>query len=136
MRICFKKTAAYDLRIGDRSSDVCSSDLIPRTRSASSRFPSCSNAESIRLPERSRARPANQKASHDKDRRSDHRVPCLPRPVPSHDASRYYGRRGSCCPCLARSTDRKSTRLNSVTNAHLVCRLLLEKKKKLINTQM
>src|SRR3546814_9827856 len=26
--------------------------------------------------------------------------------------------------------DRKSTRLNSSTNAHLVCRLLLEKKKK------
>src|SRR3546814_10502309 len=26
--------------------------------------------------------------------------------------------------------DRKSTRLNSVTNAHLVCRLLIEKKKK------
>src|SRR3546814_9006606 len=26
-------------------------------------------------------------------------------------------------------TDRKSTRLNSVTNSHLVCRLLLEKKK-------
>src|SRR3546814_2786005 len=25
--------------------------------------------------------------------------------------------------------DRKSTRLNSVTNAHIVCRLLLEKKK-------
>src|SRR3546814_2274417 len=28
--------------------------------------------------------------------------------------------------------DRKSTRLNPVTNAHLVCRLLLEKKNKLI----
>src|SRR3546814_6743754 len=28
------------------------------------------------------------------------------------------------------SRDRKSTRLNSVTNAHLVCRLMLEKKKK------
>src|SRR3546814_9553475 len=28
-----------------------------------------------------------------------------------------------------RVTDRKSTRLNSSTNAHLVCRLLLEKKK-------
>src|SRR3546814_8421077 len=27
-----------------------------------------------------------------------------------------------------RHADRKSTRLNSVTNAHLVCRLLLEKK--------
>src|SRR3546814_5063155 len=31
---------------------------------------------------------------------------------------------------LWRNGDRKSTRLNSVTNAHLVCRLLLEKKKK------
>src|SRR3546814_8888286 len=30
--------------------------------------------------------------------------------------------------------DRKSTRLNSVTNAHLVCRLLLEKKKPSIQT--
>src|SRR3546814_4122047 len=29
----------------------------------------------------------------------------------------------------ARGRDRKSTRLNPVTNAHLVCRLLLEKKK-------
>src|SRR3546814_3067170 len=31
------------------------------------------------------------------------------------------------------SEDRKSTRLNPVTNAHLVCRLLLEKKKKCRN---
>src|SRR3546814_21165875 len=30
--------------------------------------------------------------------------------------------------------DRKSTRLNSVTNAHLVCRLLLEKKKTTVRT--
>src|SRR3546814_3124867 len=30
--------------------------------------------------------------------------------------------------------DRKSTRLNSVTNAHLVCRLLLEKKKQIKTT--
>src|SRR3546814_8571627 len=29
-----------------------------------------------------------------------------------------------------RHADRKSTRLNPVTNAHIVCRLLLEKKKK------
>src|SRR3546814_8362054 len=33
----------------------------------------------------------------------------------------------------AETLDRKSTRLNPVTNAHLVCRLLLEKKKN-INT--
>src|SRR3546814_5202376 len=34
------------------------------------------------------------------------------------------------CGCGNFLVDRKSTRLNSVTNAHLVCRLLLEKKKK------
>src|SRR3546814_10106808 len=31
--------------------------------------------------------------------------------------------------------DRKSTRLNSSTNAHLVCRLLLEKKKHITSTR-
>src|SRR3546814_6092523 len=31
--------------------------------------------------------------------------------------------------CVYPKVDRKSTRLNSITNAHLVCRLLLEKKK-------
>src|SRR3546814_2204034 len=31
---------------------------------------------------------------------------------------------------LHEESDRKSTRLNSITNAHLVCRLLLEKKKR------
>src|SRR3546814_8318545 len=33
-------------------------------------------------------------------------------------------------------TDRKSTRLNSITNAHLVCRLLLETKKTNTNTKL
>src|SRR3546814_1183939 len=32
---------------------------------------------------------------------------------------------------VQRRQDRKSTRLNSVTNAHLVCLILLEKKKKI-----
>src|SRR3546814_2879874 len=40
----------------------------------------------------------------------------------------FGGRRGG-----GEQQDRKSTRLNSVTNAHLVCRLLLEKKKISIN---
>src|SRR3546814_6829880 len=39
--------------------------------------------------------------------------------------NKIYGGQSSHLPL-----DRKSTRLNSVTNAHLVCRLLLEKKKK------
>src|SRR3546814_1669261 len=34
------------------------------------------------------------------------------------------------------SRDRKSTRLNSITNAHLVCRLLLEQKKTSYNTYL
>src|SRR3546814_6280703 len=37
----------------------------------------------------------------------------------------FHGRGGA----VGRGGDRKSTRLNSVTNAHLVCRLLIEKKK-------
>src|SRR3546814_9997391 len=36
---------------------------------------------------------------------------------------------------LAPVLDRKSTRLNSITNAHLVCRLLLEKKKTTTTTK-
>src|SRR3546814_3065122 len=39
-------------------------------------------------------------------------------------------RRGDQPQFFRRRADRKSTRLNPVTNAHLVCRLLLEKKKK------
>src|SRR3546814_1118177 len=37
-------------------------------------------------------------------------------------------------PVIEVHLDRKSTRLNSVTNAHLVCRLLLEKKTTIINS--
>src|SRR3546814_6136445 len=45
----------------------------------------------------------------------------------ARQSSRRRGRPGFL---PADGADRKSTRLNSVTNAHLVCRLLLEKKKK------
>src|SRR3546814_4444243 len=51
--------------------------------------------------------------------------------IPSDQADAREGRR--CSPITPKTyrnrSDRKSTRLNSVTNAHLVCRLLLEKKK-------
>src|SRR3546814_1888207 len=39
-------------------------------------------------------------------------------------------RRAPTCPVGSAGRDRKSTRRTPVTNAHLVCRLLLEKKKK------
>src|SRR3546814_1732719 len=37
---------------------------------------------------------------------------------------------------VAERQDRQSTRLNSITNAQLVCRLLLEKKKQFHNTHL
>src|SRR3546814_7562763 len=46
------------------------------------------------------------------------------RPRPRAWPDREVGGQGTG----ARTRDRKSTRLNPVTNAHLVCRLLLEKK--------
>src|SRR3546814_1583139 len=42
----------------------------------------------------------------------------------------------SDCLDLLLDLDRKSTRLNPVPNAHLVCRLLLEKKKHTRNTNI
>src|SRR3546814_7332594 len=45
---------------------------------------------------------------------------------PSHHPSAHRRSWRRCCLQLQ---DRKSTRLTPVTNAHLVCRLLLEKKK-------
>src|SRR3546814_10290648 len=44
------------------------------------------------------------------------------------------GRRHQAC-AYSHRLDRKSTRLTPVTNAHLVCRLLLEKQKKPTTTQ-
>src|SRR3546814_8404991 len=56
--------------------------------------------------------------------------------APPHEARGIHAvRLGLLQPVLGETRiprqplDRKSTRLNSVTNAHLVCRLLLEKKK-------
>src|SRR3546814_10052996 len=50
------------------------------------------------------------------------------RPVRLHGAAGAFGSTECFAPLMdvGGSGDRKSTRLNSVTNAHLVCRLLLE----------
>src|SRR3546814_5685328 len=89
------------MRISDWSSDVCSSDL-PST-----------NAVSVRAFE--------QAFAHADDSRA------MPVPYLVKEGLDYPGmptRYGT----RALAEDRKSTRLNSITNAHLVCRLLLEKK--------
>src|SRR3546814_6923576 len=94
------------MRISDWSSDVCSSDL----------------DEAVRQPGR-----------------GDDGLDTLSgvRPVHRHvDRARcrsegFQPRRAITFPVA--DADRKSTRLTPVTNAHLVCRLLLDKNKK-INT--
>src|SRR3546814_1298221 len=97
----FKQKTAYEMRISDWSSDVCSSDL--------------------GWPPRS---------DHDLLESSDHEFFAGWLSVHQRDSSVPCRRRGAA-GSLREALDRKSTRLNPVTNAHLVCRLLLEKKKKI-----
>src|SRR3546814_3976217 len=118
----FKQKTAYELRISDWSSDVCSSDLLRLRHRFGPRV-----ARRQREPAHLRYRLAAQS----KDLRglaltitfNKNKVPNggvalhgkHPRPPPL---------KGATSPMA----DRKSTRLTPVTNAHLVCRLLLEKK--------
>src|SRR3546814_10602050 len=96
------------MRMSDWSSDVCSSDLAQGPRlSRSRRKDSLQGLPGTRPRQRCARRKARQGArSATRFRRTD-------RPA-----------RSARC-----ALDRKSTRLTPVTNAHLVCRLLLEKKK-------
>src|SRR3546814_3121994 len=99
--------------MSDWSSDVCSSDLMTR----------CFQCDSPVSPA-GRCQCAHNRESE-----------------PMSNKCHGCGRRPTACQCYAALSlrsdnlvDRKSTRLNSVTNAHLVCRLLLEKKKYEIRT--
>src|SRR3546814_7173044 len=49
-------------------------------------------------------------------------------PITTGQGVLFSSNRRSLEPNKVRKRDRKSTRLNPVTNAHLVCRILLEKK--------
>src|SRR3546814_8508151 len=110
----FKQKTAYEMRISDWSSDVCSSDLriactsVPETAFCNA---SATRTMSRRLPLGRRARPGlnapNTNVGSFTHRRRGER-----------DRSTSSGQK----------IDRKSTRLSSVTNAQLVCRLLLAKK--------
>src|SRR3546814_8489339 len=91
------------MRISDWSSDVCSSDLIILSSLVSHHMTPAQRSEFLRFMESEAARGWLVNDLHRQ------RLP-------------FAG-----YPLLA---GRKSTRLNSITNAHLVCRLLLEKKHK------
>src|SRR3546814_3394048 len=99
------------MRISDCSSDVCSSDL-PREYRPDGRSrghttgtgPGPGAGPSRAARRQRRVRPAGAQV-----------------PAPDRGADR----------ALHLRLDRKSTRLNSITNAQLVCRLLLEKKNRI-----
>src|SRR3546814_9489754 len=125
----FKQKTAYEMRISDWSSDVCSSDLF---------HPLQASLRNERAP----SIPGLRQRQPDPRDRCRYRLPALGAPggrnrvhlaIPGSGPGRLDRLR---LPARVRERfpearpDRKSTRLNSSTNAHLVCRLLLEKKKK------
>src|SRR3546814_5984153 len=131
----FKQKTAYEMRISDWSSDVCSSDLIARKRepdiSGRHHRVACSNAHVAR--ERKRETGARRRPVDDRQRRLRHQVQQPYRLGMVHhrvDALFMALRtgiargarpcvatraKGSACPGHdnASDTDRKSTRLNS-----------------------
>src|SRR3546814_3829315 len=107
------------MRISDWSSDVCSTDLqaqedAPQRALAAAAF--ADQAERLAAPD---GQVDAVGRLHQDARIAGHAAPeAAPRVVVLDQRPGFDERR-----------DRKSTRLNSSTNAHLVCRLLLEKKK-------
>src|SRR3546814_7696882 len=121
MFVFFKQKTAYEMRISDWSSDVCSSDL-PRSARAPAGNPRHRHrkGQPPRLPQGQRR--LRSRDSLPAGRRQGLRD--LPARRPGHaerrgEQSAEIGRAHVCTP---------------VTNAHLVCRPLLEKKNKTTHT--
>src|SRR3546814_1511845 len=124
----FKQKTAYEMRISDWSSDVCSSDLLEEP-----------DLERATAAETARAVLALAIAQRHVRKLSlkeilPNRSPVVPVPpqVQRSDARQVAAAFKRARHYFSGMDSRKSTRLNPVTNAHLVCRLLLEKKN--INT--
>src|SRR3546814_5486961 len=149
----FKQKTAYEMRISDWSSDVCSSDLERLHNTRRDGLSPC------RHPGRQCQATAGQRGtaeqiaavqyrghiislfivqhplvhSEARARYLSHpyararRTPQMSAKISASRTRARYSRVSTAFPLIER--DRKSTRRNSVTNAHLVCRLLLEKKK-------
>src|SRR3546814_948136 len=101
------------MRISDWSSDVCSSDLAEK-RAA--------------LSELIDAAEARRRAAADTLAQGETRLGEADKALKAAEARLTNARENRIR--AEGAVDRKSTRLNSITNAHLVCRLLLEKNKK------
>src|SRR3546814_2889917 len=135
-----KQKTAYEMRISDWSSDVCSSDLragraAGDTACGSNRDPTThrerrasadSCADRSASPQLRRTRDQAGRDARTEDTEAEKRK------ARQHEAHRLADI--GFLPLQSGNElreDRKSTRLNPVTNAHLVCRLLLDKKKTL-----
>src|SRR3546814_10217650 len=118
------------MRISDWSSDVCSSDLPSHLEGyryaylcagwISDRRPRPIHRQNGQFPER-------ELATLSRGGQGNH----LCGPLRAHQRKRRVLSACRCDQCHGQiaAGDRKSTRRTPVTNAHLVCRLLLEKKK-------
>src|SRR3546814_2329250 len=122
----FKQKTAYEMRISDWSSDVCSSDLFDVGQRLFDR------AQTEAAAFLGHAEPQNSELGHFRPERGIG-IADLPELVRAQPFERGAGRQKAADHIdnllLFFGRDRKSTRLTPVTNAHLVCRLLLEKKK-------
>src|SRR3546814_1307887 len=123
------------MRISDLSSDVCSSDLL-RFRNLLATlldhlhglldlFDMLEHRRAIKHRDTLRTGWRRGRKAPDRHSRQDKLL---------HSLTPFSLGAGAGEIPATRASDRKSTRLNSITNAHLVCRLLLEKKNKRYDT--
>src|SRR3546814_2034069 len=116
------------MRISDWSSDVCSSDLGDTEAAIGELLFAGARQDDQLAVELDRAGPL-RKVEEGRERHFGQYHGAAPLPAAQRLNVGIAHRLGldDCRGDVLQ--DRKSTRLNSVTNAHLVCRLLLEKKK-------
>src|SRR3546814_8244506 len=121
MFVCFffKQKTAYEMRISDWSSDVCSSDLA-RSAGCARRAPRSGPAPGAPIISPSSRNPLRED-------RLQRKAQAAPREARAHE--RADAARGGDAVARRDEIGRAHV-LTPVTNAHLVCRLLLEKKKK------
>src|SRR3546814_10310069 len=122
----FKQKTAYEMRISDWSSDVCSSDLRPDRPDRHARSPPRSKSVAQRVPS------ANPDFPDPRRREKRFRSLCVEYGPCKADASARLLSQPRMI-CVRRSEEHTSEL--PVTNAHLVCRLLLEKQKKKIKNE-
>src|SRR3546814_5216157 len=119
------------MRISDWSSDVCSSDLKPAAN------PSREGSSTGRTPKRSTQRPTKGAQSAVSMEATKGAMLTVPRPQPNASATGFRkspveNRKVLLIPTVMPRNATRSEEHTSetpVTNAHLVCRLLLAKKK-------